>query len=354
MISLPKLPEVALARRDTPLEPAPRVLQTLVGAGAPALYFKRDDLTGAELSGNKVRKLELLFGEALAEGADTVITCGGAQSNHCRATALSAARLGLRAILLLRTEDPAQPPLAEGNLLLDTLCGAEVRFISRADYQDRTRRMDDVALELRASGRRGYVIPEGGSNPLGSLGYVRCVSELAGQVPEPEAPLTLVYAAGSGGTGAGLILGVALHGLPWRVVGVNVCDDRAYFVERIGAILGGIEARFGLSAAAYLRRADGPDGGIEICDGFVGRGYAQSSPDELALLAAVCRASGVVLDPVYTGKAMFGLVTKLRADARSFGERVVFVHTGGIYGLLAQAAAVRDALGEISGGAARG
>ena len=329
------LPRLQLAQLPTPLVEAPRLLPMLLGIAGPTLYLKRDDLTGTALSGNKVRKLEFLLAEARARGADTILTCGGGQSNHCRAVALAAAELGLRCILFLRVEDPAQPPPLAGNLLLGALAGAELRFISRAAYLDRAALMATAGDELRAHGRAGYVIPEGGSNALGSLGYVRCVEELRDQVPEPQRPLTIVHAAGSGGTGAGLLLGIALCRLPWRVASVNVCDDGPYFVRRVREILDEAASRFALPEAAQLS-AEG-ERVIDMRDGYVGRGYALSQPAELQLIAAACRAQGLVLDPVYTGKALRGLVEELRRDATTFGERVVFVHTGGIYGLLAKA-----------------
>lgn len=335
LTSLAELPRVHLAQLPTPLQATPRLLPALLGADGPQLYVKRDDLTGIELTGNKVRKLELLLADAQRQGADTVLTCGGVQSNHCRATALAAAQLGLRCILLLRVEDPAQPPPLSGNLLLGALAGAEVRFISRAAYKERAALMAELCTELRATGRTGYPIPEGGSNALGALGYVGCIEELRTQVAEPQLPLTIVHAAGSGGTGAGLLLGIALSGLPWRVAAVNVCDDRPYFVRRVREILDEAAAVFGLRAAARLS-AEG-ERVIDIRDGYVGRGYALSQPDELRLIRAACRAQGLVLDPVYTGKALRGLTEELRRDRATFGTRVVFLHTGGIYGLLAKA-----------------
>lgn len=338
--SISELPRVRLAQLPTPLEEATALLPALLGRAEPAgraapmLYIKRDDLSGIELSGNKVRKLELLLAAAQAEGADTVVTCGGVQSNHCRATALAAARLGLRCVLLLRVNDPSQPPPLSGNLLLSKLSGAQIRFISRAAYQNRAALLNELCAELKAAGRAAYAIPEGGSNALGSLGYVRCIEELRAQLSDPERPLTIVHAAGSGGTGAGLLLGIALCGLPWRVASVNVCDDRPYFVSRVREILDEAAARFDLPAAAQLSAAG--EQVIDIRDGYVGRGYALSQPEELRLLHTVCTARGLVLDPVYTGKALRGLVEELRRDPATFGERVVFVHTGGIYGLLAQ------------------
>jgi D-cysteine desulfhydrase len=333
--SISALPRLQLAQLPTPLAAAPQLIPTLLGIPGPTLYVKRDDLSGTELTGNKVRKLELLLAEARARGADTVLTCGGAQSNHCRATALAAAQVGLRCQLLLRVAEPAEPPPLTGNLLLAALAGAQIRFISPADYQNRTALLAERVAELRTQGKTGYAIPEGGSNALGSLGYVRCIEELRAQIPEPERPLTIVHAAGSGGTGAGLLLGIALCSLPWRVAAVNVCDDRAYFVRRVREILDEAATRFGLPAAARLSAAG--ESVIDIRDGYVGRGYALSQPEELRLIAAACRTQGLVLDPVYTGKALRGLLEELRADAMTFGERVVFVHTGGIYGLLAQA-----------------
>jgi D-cysteine desulfhydrase len=366
------LPRLQLAHVPTPLEEVPRLLPALLplfapssppGGRAPArlpqlpkLFIKRDDLSGLGLSGNKVRKLELLLAEAVEQGADTLITCGGVQSNHCRATALAAARLGLRCVLLLRTADPWVPQPLVGNLLLDRMAGAAVRLINYAEYARRAELMAEVQAELQASGRRGYIIPEGGSNALGSLGYVRCIDELCEQVPEPERPLTVVYAAGSGGTGAGLLYGVALRGLPWRVVGVNVCDDRAYFVRRIGEILYDIATRFrpaagAQRAVAQARRA------IDIRDGYVGRGYALSRPDELRLLIEAARATGLLFDPVYTGKALFGLCGEILRAPHELDERVVFVHTGGVFGLLAtgpELAPVLDAQDRARAGASDG
>jgi D-cysteine desulfhydrase len=311
---------VPLARLPTPLEPAARLSKQL----GVELHVKRDDLTGSALSGNKVRKLEFLFAEAEAERADAVITCGGEQSNHCRATAVAAAQRGLAPFLLLRTENPAAPPAVEANILLDLLVGAEVRWVSRDQYRRRAEIFPQVAAELRARGRRPYLIPEGGSNALGAWGYVRCVEEIAAELP--PGPATLIYAAGSGGTGAGLILGVKLLGLPWRVVGFNVCDDRDYFVRVIGEICEQAIDRFRLPIE--FARSE-----IEIVDGYVGLGYAKSRPEELATLRDVARAEGLVLDPVYTGKAFHGFSRELERDRRAFGGRVVFVHTGGIFGL---------------------
>jgi D-cysteine desulfhydrase len=312
------------ARLPTPVEPARRLSNKL----GVELLFKRDDLTGASLSGNKIRKLEFLFADAAAQGADTVITCGGEQSNHCRATAIAAAELGLRSYLLLRTDNPKEPPAAEANILLDRLVGAEIRWVSRDEYKRRAQLFVEVQGQLLAQRRKAYVIPEGGSNAVGAWGYVAAVEELANELGDK--PLTIVYAAGSGGTGAGIILGIKLLKLPWRAVGINVCDDKAYFVEVIGEI---IEA----AIKKWLLPIELDRSEIEICDGHVGIGYAKSRPEELATIRDVARTEGLILDPVYTGKAFHGMTKELERDKGAFGERICFIHTGGIYGLFPKA-----------------
>ena len=322
MIRYPE--RIKRARLPTPVEPARRLSHKL----GIELLIKRDDLTGSSLSGNKIRKLEFLFADAAVQGADTVITCGGEQSNHCRATAIAAAELGLRSYLLLRTDNPKEPPAAEANILLDRLVGAEIRWVTREEYKRRVQLFVEVQGQLLAQARKAYVIPEGGSNAIGAWGYVGCVEELAAELGDQ--PLTLVYAAGSGGTGAGLILGIKLLKLPWRAVGVNVCDDKAYFVEAIGEI---VEA----AIKKWLLPVEFDRSEIEILDGYVGVGYAKSRPEELMTIRDVARAEGLILDPVYTGKAFHGMARELERDKRAFGERVCFIHTGGIYGLFPKA-----------------
>jgi D-cysteine desulfhydrase len=298
------------------------------------IWMKRDDQTGSELMGNKVRKLEYLLAEALAQDATHVITCGGEQSNHARATALAAAQLGLKSILILRTDDPENPPGPAGNILLDRLVGAELQWISRAAWRDRNQLLAEAAERVRRAGDRPYVIPEGGSSALGSWGYVRAMHELAEDlrgVATPDHPVTVVYACGSGGTGAGLILGAKLFELGRRgiqVAGINVCDDRPYFVEAISRICAEAEARWQLGVT--VTEAD-----IQILDGHVGRGYARSRPEELATIRDVCRSDGIVLDPVYTGKAFHGMLTELAANPARFGSAVAFLHSGGMFGLFA-------------------
>ncbi|MEW5725028.1 MAG: D-cysteine desulfhydrase family protein [Thermodesulfobacteriota bacterium] len=321
-----------LAHTPTPLQPLRRFGEKL----GLELYVKRDDLTGAELSGNKVRKLEFVMAEALEQGADTVLTCGGAQSNHCRATAVAAAKLGLHCRLILRTGDPASPPPLEANSLLDRLAGAEIVWISPAEYRNRAEVFPREAEAVKRAGGRPYIIPEGASNALGAWGYIRAMDELAADLaasggPSNE-PATILYAAGSGGTGAGLILGQKLLGIKGRLVGINVCDDREYFVKAIGEICEQAIARFHLDVS-FDRERD-----VEIIDGYVGRGYAESRPEELELIRDVARTEGLFLDPVYTGKAFFGMTRELQRDPGRFGRRVVFLHTGGLFGLFPKTA----------------
>jgi D-cysteine desulfhydrase len=329
--------KISLARLSTPLEP----LRAASEALGIELWIKRDDLTGSQLSGNKVRKLEYLLADARAADADVVLTCGGEQSNHCRATAIAARRQGLDSVLFLRTANPDRPPASTGNILLDRMVGAEVRWITPAQYGERMAMMEAAAEQLRAAGRRPYVIPEGGSNAIGCWGYVGCAAELAVDLAAlPRKRTTVVYACGSGGTGAGLVLGRKLTDLAnfdVELAGFNVCDDRDYFLDVIGRLCREFDDAYGTSAG--IKEAD-----IGLVDGYVGRGYAKSRPEELAEIIALGRRDGIVLDPVYTGKAYYGLTREL-ASGRDFGERVVFLHTGGIFGLLGKAGELEEHLG---------
>ena len=321
-----KPPRLRMANTPTPLQ----FMQHLSRKTGASIYFKRDDFTGSELSGNKIRKLEFLMADAQAKGADVVLTCGGAQSNHCRATALAAVRAGLDALLLLRTDDPDHPPAAEGNILLDALTGSEIVWITPDEYRRRDAFFEREALRLKAAGRTPYIIPEGGSTALGAWGYAAAIEELVADLKhldgEKIQPTTIICAAGSGGTTAGLALGARMSGTPFRVVGINVCDDREYFVNIIDGICREFDENWPTEASAGI-----PD--YEIVDGYVGRGYALSRPEELAAIRDLVRLEGVVLDPVYTGKAYFGMLAELAKDRERFGQRIVFVHTGGLFGL---------------------
>jgi D-cysteine desulfhydrase len=311
--------KLTLAHLPTPLEHS-SALDALLGVEC---WIKRDDASAGAEAGNKIRKLEYLLQEALEQRATTVITCGGLQSNHARATALLCRRLGLRPVLLLRTA--AAPSTREGNVLLDWLCGAELRFITHAQYAARAELMAEVARELAAQGERGYVIPEGGSNGLGALGYREAMAEVRAQLDGskglPEGFDAVVHACGSGGTTAGLVLGARAHRVADEVVAMAVCDDRAYFEARIAGILS--EAEHYQAAPPELAR-------LRILDAYKGPAYGVASPEQLAFIRDVATACGLVLDPVYSGKALFGL-----ARMPDKPQRALFIHTGGLPGLLA-------------------
>lgn len=312
---------IRLVHRPTPLERCER-LDALVGA---ELWLKRDDCTGGAEAGNKLRKLEHLVADAEAQGADTLLTCGGVQSNHARATAIVAARRGLRAELFLRVDDVHAPLPRSGNVLLDRLVGATLHPITRADYARRNELLAARADALAAEGRRAYVIPEGGSNGRGALGYVDAVREIEGQLTAdaslPREFDLVLHACGSGGTAAGLALGLGRHRIARALCAVAVCDDAAYFhavIERIIAEARALDATLGAPLA------------LTVEDRFIGPGYAQTTAEQRAFLREVARTAGVLLDPVYTGKALYALA-QLRP-----GGRVLFVHTGGLPGLLAE------------------
>jgi D-cysteine desulfhydrase len=324
-------PRLDLARTPTPLEFLTQASREM----GVEIYIKRDDLTGMELSGNKIRKLEFIMADALASGADTILTCGGAQSNHARATAIAAAKLGLDCRLILRTADPSAPPALTGNILLDCMSGAQIVWITPDEYRNREDIFKREEALLRQQGRTPYSIPEGASNALGAWGYIRAMEELArdmSQLPDgPARRTTIVVATGSGGTAAGLILGTRLLNLSTRIAAVNVCDDRDYFLEAIGTICETAIVTYGLDIS-FKRERD-----IDIVDGYVGRGYALSRPEELSMIVDVARREGLFLDPVYTGKAFYGMVQELKRDPRCFGDRIIFIHTGGLFGLFPQA-----------------
>ncbi len=352
-------PRLALVHGPTPIVRRPALDPLLNGV---ELWVKRDDATGGAESGNKLRKLELLLADARAKGARVVVTCGGLQSNHARATALACLGLGMRAVLLLRVPDPArarrEPPPPTGNLLLDRLAGAEIRFVSPDEYRQRTGLLEEVRLELERSGERTYVIPEGGSNGLGSLGYVEAMRETREQMnlgltfegASAGTPFDVVaHACGSGGTAAGVALGAARYGVARETWAFAVCDDRATFVQRIAAIA--LEARAlepDLPALDFVVPTQGgsPEGAARLVvdDRARGPAYAVMTDEQKRFLVAVARLGGLVLDPVYTGKALFGVAKAAARGEIRKGARVLFLHTGGLPGLLAQGDELASAL----------
>ncbi len=321
------------ARLPTPIEKMEKLSNEL----GIELWLKRDDQTGFEWSGNKIRKLEFLAQDAISKGATTLITMGGVQSNHCRATAALAAKLGLRCVLFLRGE---KPPRALSNNLLDRLFGAEIFYLTNEQYYEGIEDFRQlVDGQIRAQGGKTYFIPEGGANGTGALGYVECFREIARQVEKPFD--SIVIAHGSGGTQAGLVLGKLLADDAWkdtRIVGVNVCYDKKESFDLVKKVLWAAiqERKLPLSFAAD---------DIEVLDGFVGRGYAQSTKEELEFILKIAREEGVLIDPVYTGKALFGLYHTVKKDKAALGQRVLFVHTGGGFGLFKMEAEWAEVLG---------
>ena len=306
------LPRVALGGGKTPVDELPR-LRAAIGSD-PAILTKRDDAIAFGFGGNKVRKLQLVAARACSEGADTLITCGGVQSNHARATAAAAAKLGLRCILVANGIPPS-PPTA--NALLDQLLGAEVRYVATRD--DRAGAMDDAASQVWRDGGHPFVIPLGASTALGAAAYAQAVGELLTQMDPPD---VIVHATSSGGTQAGLVAGCRLQGLATRVIGISADDPSATLEAEIRRILADLEGLL------EMTRGSLSDTSLEVDDTFVGAGYgiATEASDEATRLCA--RTEALFVDPTYTAKAMAGLIAHVRAGA-IVGQTVMFWHTGG-------------------------
>jgi D-cysteine desulfhydrase len=310
-----------LANLPTPLVPLERLGHELGGA---QIWVKRDDLTGLELSGNKIRKLEYIAADALAQGCDMLVTEGTPQSNHCRATAAVCARLGLGCLLLLRPEAPDEP---EGNHLLDVLFGAQTRSYDAGVFaENRDAIVAEVLEELRSAGRRGRWTPMGASEALGCWGYLAGAAELAEQLcARGVETCDVVVAISSGGTYGGLLLGQQLYRLGhWGLWAVPVSDDSAYHRRSVRALVEAAIERYGLPTAV-------PEDALRLVDGYVGEGYAVPYAAALEAIRLVARCEGIVLDPVYTGKAFCALLDGVRERRWGFDRPVVFVHTGGAF-----------------------
>lgn len=312
------MPRIPLASTPTPLQPLDRLTRTL---GGPRCWIKRDDLTGLATGGNKTRKLEFLMADAQARGADCVITAGGPQSNHCRQTAAAAARMNMQCHVLLGGQ-PDGPAL--GNLLLDQLLGAEVHWVQPSE---RRLAMDELASQLRAQGHAPYVIPIGGSNAIGALGYVLAMFELEEQLRRLDLHVdTIVFATSSGGTQAGLMLGARLVGFAGTLLAVSIDqlpDDESdfKFAEHI--------RHTASCAAELLGESIAPDEfRPEINYDFLGDGYGVVGclePDAIRLLA---RTEGILIGPVYTGRAFGGMLELIGRGAIRQDQSVLFWHTG--------------------------
>jgi D-cysteine desulfhydrase len=316
--SVTRLPHAPLLSGPTPIEDLSR-LHAALGA-TPRLLIKRDDAIPFGFGGNKVRKLALVAARAIADGADTLITCGGVQSNHARATAAAAAKLGLHCILVA---NGPQPDRATGNVLLARLLGAEIHYVD--SREERAPAMERLAEHARHAGRRPYIIPLGASTPLGALGFVEAVFELAAQIDPPDA---IVHATSSGGTQSGLVAGCRALGWSTRVVGISADEPSASLSETIRALLSGMKA-----IVPELAGID--DAPVEVDDRFVGDGYGIPTPESREAMSLLARTEAIFLDPTYTSKAMAGLVAHLRDGRFDRCRTVVFWHTGGQAGLFA-------------------
>ncbi|KAK7320216.1 hypothetical protein RJT34_04952 [Clitoria ternatea] len=290
------------------------------------LWIKRDDLTGMQLSGNKVRKLEFLLADAIAEGADCVISIGGIQSNHCRATAVAAKYLNLDSHLILRTDQDHEDPGLVGNLLVERMLGAHIHLVSKHDYANigALTLTNLLKQNLINQGRTPYVVPLGGSNPLGTWAYIEAIREIENQVhtATPDVKFDdIVTACSSGATIAGLSLGSSLSTLKAKVHAFNVCDDPDYFYTVVQGLLDGLKAGVNSRDIAHIQNAKGI-------------GYAMSTTEELKFIKEVAQATGVVLDPVYSGKAAYALLKDMSENPKKWeGRKVLFIHTGGLLGL---------------------
>lgn len=311
----------SIARLDfgfypTPIEEAPR-LRAALGPSAPRIFIKRDDYTGAGFGGNKVRKLEYVL--AQAAGAQAAITIGGERSNHARATAMLCARLGLRCILVLNAQ-PGAPKSA--TRLVDELAGAEIHLVGSRD--ERRARAQAIADDLQGRGVRVAQIPLGASTPLGALGYVRAVRELAGQIDRLNLrPDCIFLASSSGGTQAGLLAGCRIFGMEdVQIIGVSPDDPASSIAASISTIIGGIPEMLGLPPDFF-------DGEARVVDDYIGPGYGLDSVASKEALALVARCEGVLLDPVYTAKTMAALIDSVRKGRFGRDDTVLFWHTGG-------------------------
>jgi D-cysteine desulfhydrase len=319
-MNLAQFPRRRYTPGETPLEKAPRLTEAL---GGPHIYFKRDDLLGLAGGGNKTRKLEFLVADALAQGADTLITCGAVQSNHCRLTLAAAVKEGLACRLVLEERVPgAYDPEASGNNFLFNLMGVE-RVTVIPSGSDMMKAMDKVADEVKAEGRNAYVIPVGGSNPIGATGYVACAQEIMAQTFEQGINIDyVVCASGSAGTHAGLLTGLYGCNMNVPVLGINVSrpkqDQKELVYDLVKRTAQHVSLKLEISPEA-----------VTCFDEYVGPGYSLPTPEMAEAVRLVARTEGILLDPVYTGKTMAGFIDLVRKGFFNKDDTVLFLHTGG-------------------------
>jgi L-cysteate sulfo-lyase len=319
-----RFPRVSLAHLPTPLEPMERLSRHL---GGPRLWIKRDDCTGLSTGGNKTRKLEFLMGEALAKGADTIITQGATQSNHARQTAAAAAKLGLACHILLedRTGNNSPDYTLNGNVLLDQLHGASIS--KRAKDSDMNAEMESLAAGLRAKGKKPYVVPGGGSNPVGALGYANCALELMAQANDRHLPIAhVVHATGSAGTQAGFVAGLAALNSGIPTLGISVRAPKEKQEQSVFDLA--VKTAQLLGAPDALKREH-----VVANSDYVGPGYGLPTDGMREAVKLLARMEGILLDPVYTGKGFDGLIDHVKKGFFAKDSDVVFLHTGGSTGL---------------------
>lgn len=329
---LARFPRIHLAHLPTPLE---RLVRLSAALGGPEIWIKRDDCTGLSTGGNKTRKLEFLMAEAVAQGADMVMTQGATQSNHARQTAAFAAKLGLDCHILLEDRTGSNDPNynESGNVFLDDLHGATRE--KRGPGLDMNAEMETVAETFRAKGRKVYTIPGGGSNPTGALGYVNCAYELVGQLNDRSLPVDhIVTATGSAGTQAGLIVGLkAIHAnIPLLGFGVRAPKEKQE--ENVYNLA--VKTAEKIGAAGCVSRED-----VIADTNYVGEGYGIPRADTLEAIRMFAQYEAILLDPVYSGKGAAGLIDYCRKGKFKKGERVVFLHTGGSAGLFGYTSAFK-------------
>ncbi len=318
---LAALPSEPLFSHPTPVDELSRLREAL-GPAAPRILAKRDDAIPFGFGGNKVRKLRLVTARAVADGADMLITCGGVQSNHMRATAAAAAKLGMECVLVANGTAPQHP---SANALLDKLLGARVEYVpSRAE---RAPTMEAFAERAREQGRHPYVVPLGASTPLGAAAFAQAIGELLQQVPAPD---VIMHASSSAGTQAGLVAGCALHGLHTRVIGISADDPSADVADAARGIVAGMGEMLGLNGRAF---ADGC--AFEVDDRFVGEGYGVPTPRSREAQSLAARTESIFVDHTYTAKALAAVIGYTREGRLHRDQTVLFWHTGGQVGLFA-------------------
>ena len=322
LATLAALPAEPLFTPPTALDEATR-LRAALGPAAPRIFVKRDDAIPFGFGGNKVRKLCLVAAEARACGADTLITVGGVQSNHMRATASAATRLGMRCVLVANGTRP-EPPRA--NALLDALLGAELHYVSSRD--ERAPTMQALAARMRGEGRSPYEVPLGASTPLGAAAFALAVGELLAQLPRGVVPDVIVHASSSGGTQAGLTAGCALHGLPTRVIGISADDPASSIETVVRGIISGLGAMIGVDGDTLARGVH-----VSVDDSFVGEGYTVPTAASREAQSLAARTEALFVDHTYTAKALAALIAYVRDGQFRAADTIVFWHTGGQVGL---------------------